>query len=249
MMLLGVGCIFKHYLWCFWVWDEYSNIVYDASRCGMYIQTLFMMLLGVGCTFKHCVWCFWVWDVHSNIVYYASGCGIYIQTLFMMLLGVGYIFKHCLWCFWVWDVHSNIVYASRCGMNILSSHLQNAIEFWACSKDLNIIVGNGNLLRFKIEYHAIGDTLWQPLLSYGKWCTEFKIGSFLLILSMFTNMIKRKQLYTNRTSSRWNKLNKMRHFIVIADLNVAQKKIEHSDLFSSYFEYRSALQLSNIVVL
>ncbi len=36
-------------------------------------------------------------------------------------------------------------------------------------------------------------------------------------------MIKRKQLYTNQTSSIWKKLNKMRHFTVIADLNVAQK--------------------------
>ncbi len=33
-----------------------------------------------------------------------------------------------------------------------------------------------------------------------------------------------KQLYTNQTSSRWKKVNKMRHFTVIADLNVAQKK-------------------------
>ncbi len=38
-------------------------------------------------------------------------------------------------------------------------------------------------------------------------------------------MIHRKQLYTNKTSSRWKKVNKMRHFTVIADLNVARKKI------------------------
>ncbi len=31
----------------------------------------------------------------------------------------------------------------------------------------------------KIKYHAVGDTWWQPLLYYGKWCTEFKIGSFI----------------------------------------------------------------------
>ncbi len=37
-------------------------------------------------------------------------------------------------------------------------------------------------------------------------------------------MINRKQLYTNQISSRWKKVNKMRHFTVIADLNVAQKK-------------------------
>ncbi len=35
----------------------------------------------------------------------------------------------------------------------------------------------------------------------------------------------RKQLYTNQTSSKWKKVNKMRHFTVISDLNVAQKKI------------------------
>ncbi len=39
------------------------------------------------------------------------------------------------------------------------------------------------------------------------------------------NMINRKQLYTNYTSSRWKKVNKIRHFPVIADLNVAQKRI------------------------
>ncbi len=38
-------------------------------------------------------------------------------------------------------------------------------------------------------------------------------------------MINRKQLYTNQTNSRWKKINKMRHFTVIADLNDAQKKI------------------------
>ncbi len=38
-------------------------------------------------------------------------------------------------------------------------------------------------------------------------------------------MIYRKQLYINHTSSRWKKVNKMRHFTVIAHLNVAQKRI------------------------
>ncbi len=38
-------------------------------------------------------------------------------------------------------------------------------------------------------------------------------------------MINRKQLYTNQTSSRWKKVNKMRHFTVIADLNVRQKNL------------------------
>ncbi len=37
------------------------------------------------------------------------------------------------------------------------------------------------------------------------------------------NTIKRKQLFTNQTISRWKKVNKMRHFTVIADLNAAQK--------------------------
>ncbi len=39
------------------------------------------------------------------------------------------------------------------------------------------------------------------------------------------NMINRKQLYANQTSSRWKKVNKKRQFTVIADLNVAQKQI------------------------
>ncbi len=43
-------------------------------------------------------------------------------------------------------------------------------------------------------------------------------------------MMNRKQLYTNQTSSRWKKVNKMRHFTVIADLNVEQKQILHGDL-------------------
>ncbi len=36
-------------------------------------------------------------------------------------------------------------------------------------------------------------------------------------------MISRTQLYTNRTSSRWKKVNKMRHFTVIPNLNVVKK--------------------------
>ncbi len=38
-------------------------------------------------------------------------------------------------------------------------------------------------------------------------------------------MINRKQFYTNQTCSKWKKVNKMRHFTVITDLNVAPKKI------------------------
>ncbi len=48
------------------------------------------------------------------------------------------------------------------------------------------------------------------------------VHSFINI--MYMNIINRKQLYTNQTSSRWKKVNKMRHFTVIADLNVAQTK-------------------------
>ncbi len=44
------------------------------------------------------------------------------------------------------------------------------------------------------------------------------------------NMKNRKQLYTNQTSSRSKKVNKKRHFTVIADLNVAQKKKLCGDL-------------------
>ncbi len=39
------------------------------------------------------------------------------------------------------------------------------------------------------------------------------------------NMINRKQLYINQTSSRWKKVNKMRHFTVIADFNCCTEKI------------------------
>ncbi len=35
-------------------------------------------------------------------------------------------------------------------------------------------------------------------------------------------MINRQQLYTKQTSSRWKKVNKIRHFTVLADLNVTQ---------------------------
>ncbi len=62
---------------------------------------------------------------------------------------------------------------------------------YCCLKEVRIPmqpfpIGQGGLLHrgsciliFKIEYHAVGDTWWQPLLSYGKWCTELKIGSFI----------------------------------------------------------------------
>ncbi len=50
------------------------------------------------------------------------------------------------------------------------------------------------------------------------------------------NMINRKELYTNQTSSRWKKVNKMRHFTVIVDLNGAQKiSSVVTYLFSAYF--------------
>ncbi len=38
------------------------------------------------------------------------------------------------------------------------------------------------------------------------------------------NLINRNQLYTNQTSSRWKKVNIMRHITAIADVNVAHPK-------------------------
>ncbi len=58
-------------------------------------------------------------------------------------------------------------------------------------------------------------------------------------------MINIKQLYTNQTSSRWKKVNKIRHFTVIADLNVAQKTIDHGDLSFFYLFYSNICQLYN----
>ncbi len=60
-------------------------------------------------------------------------------------------------------------------------------------------------------------------------------------------MIYRKQLNTNQTSSRWKKINKMRHFTVIADLNVAQKKIYCADL-SFFSAYLIPVYISFIIV-
>ncbi len=39
------------------------------------------------------------------------------------------------------------------------------------------------------------------------------------------NMINRKQFHTNQTSSRWKKVNKMRHLNVVVDLNAPLKEI------------------------
>ncbi len=74
---------------------------------------------------------------------------------------------------------------------------------------------------FKIEYHPVGDTavLWQMMYRIKDWFIH------LLILITTYEHDNRKQLYTNQTNSRWEKVNKMRHFHVIAYLNVAQKKI------------------------
>ncbi len=57
-------------------------------------------------------------------------------------------------------------------------------------------------------------------------------------------MITRKQLNTNQTSSRWKIVNKMRHFTVIANLNVLQK-IEHGDLSFFCLFYSSICQFYN----
>ncbi len=56
------------------------------------------------------------------------------------------------------------------------------------------------------------------------------------------NMINRKLLYANQISSRWKKVNKMRHFTVIADLNVAPSVVTY--LFFCLF-YSSLCQLYN----
>ncbi len=59
-------------------------------------------------------------------------------------------------------------------------------------------------------------------------------------------MIYRKQLYTTQTNSRWKKVNKMRHFTVIADLNVAQKKssiVTYLFFLLIWLQYMSALLL------
>ncbi len=56
-------------------------------------------------------------------------------------------------------------------------------------------------------------------------------------------MINRKKLYTNQTSSRWKKVNKMRHLTVISDLNVAQKKnlrVPYLHFLLILFQYMSA---------
>ncbi len=60
-------------------------------------------------------------------------------------------------------------------------------------------------------------------------------------------MINIKQLCTNQTSSRWKKVNKMRHFTVIADLNVVQKKIQQGDL--SFFCLFYSSKPKNLMVL
>ncbi len=48
--------------------------------------------------------------------------------------------------------------------------------------------------------------------------------SFINILSTVYEHDNRKQLYINQTSSRWKKVNKIRHFTFIADLNVPHKE-------------------------
>ncbi len=61
------------------------------------------------------------------------------------------------------------------------------------------------------------------------WQMMYRIkDSFIHVLNIkhyIMNMINKKQLYVNHISLGRKKVNKMRHFIVIADLNIAQKKI------------------------
>ncbi len=64
--------------------------------------------------------------------------------------------------------------------------------------------------------------------------------------------MNRKQLYTNQTLSRWKKVNKVRHFTIIADLNVAQKTnsmVTYLFFLLILLQYMSALSLSKSVVL
>ncbi len=71
-----------------------------------------------------------------------------------------------------------------------------------------------------MQFVATTDGLWQIIYRITDWFIN------LLILStVYMNMINSKQLYTNQTSSRWMKVNKMRYFTMITDLNVAQNKI------------------------
>ncbi len=76
--------------------------------------------------------------------------------------------------------------------------------------------------NLEIEDHAVGHlvvttaVLWQMMCRIKDWFIH------LLILSTVYEHDNRKQLYTNQISSRWKKVNKMRHFTVIADLNVWQ---------------------------
>ncbi len=59
------------------------------------------------------------------------------------------------------------------------------------------------------------------------------------------NMTNIKQLYTNQNSSRWKKVNKMRHFTVTGDLKVAQKKNKQGDWAFFCLFYSSICQLYN----
>ncbi len=57
-------------------------------------------------------------------------------------------------------------------------------------------------------------------------------------------MLNRKQLYTNQTISRWKKVNKMKHFTVISDLNATQNKssmVTYLFVLLILFQYMSDL--------
>ncbi len=81
--------------------------------------------------------------------------------------------------------------------------------------------------------------LWQMMYRIKDWFIH------LLILSTVNEHdIQKKQLYSDQTCSRWKNVNKMIHFTVIAELNVAQKKIQQGDLsffMLILFQYMSAL--------
>ncbi len=80
--------------------------------------------------------------------------------------------------------------------------------------------------------------LWKMMYIIKDWFIH------LLVLSTVYEHDNRKQLYINQTSSRWKKVNKIRHFTVLADLNVAQKKssmVTYLFFLLILFQYVSAL--------
>ncbi len=53
----------------------------------------------------------------------------------------------------------------------------------------------------------------------------YRIKDWLIRALILSTVYEHDKQKTNQTSSRWKKVNKLRHFTVIADLNVVQKNI------------------------